>query len=104
MDNPFLELEKKFNQRFDAIEGILKAEAKPKRDRTGGIELAMEVTGLKRQCLYKLVQRRLIPCSKPSGTKLLIFRESELFRWIDEGRMSMESEIEDNAFQELRKL
>lgn len=93
MDNPFVELERKFNQRFDTIEGILK-ERRVRRDRTGGIELAMEVTGLKKQCIYKLVQRRQIPCSKPSGTKLLIFRESELADWIEQGRLQTESEIE----------
>jgi hypothetical protein len=47
----------------------------------GGIDLAVEVTGLKKSTIYKLVSMGKIPCSKRGK---LIFMYEDLVIWIKE--------------------
>lgn len=58
----------------------------------GGIELAVEVTGLKKPTIYGMVQRREIPYMKKG--KRLYFKRAELESWIESGRQSTRAEIE----------
>lgn len=94
--NPFKELERKFDSRLDVIEAILR-ELKPERgSRVGGVELASELTGLRPQTIYKLTMKRAIPFNKPKGTKKLVFKESDIIKWIESGAVKTETEISDS--------
>lgn len=57
----------------------------------GGIDMAVEVTGLKKPTLYALTQRREIPYYKKC--KRLYFRRSELEAWIISGRVATTADI-----------
>lgn len=63
--------------------------AKPESNRTGGIALALEVTGYKRPTIYeKIAEAKAgapdpIPYTKKAGGKLLQFNEKELLAWIN---------------------
>ena len=104
MENPFEMLERKINSRLEQIENVLR-ELKPQtKDRVGDIKLASEITGLKTQTIYKLTMRRKIPFSKPRGTKMLRFKESELMHWIEAGAMKTEIEITQDVSNGLRKV
>lgn len=50
----------------------------------GGLDLAVEVTGLQPRTIYKKCHFKAIPHSKKGGR--LYFRRSELEQWIAEGR------------------
>ena len=53
-------------------------------DEIGGLDLAVEITGLARRTIYKRTHRREIPHRRVGGR--LYFRRSELEQWIDAGR------------------
>lgn len=57
----------------------------------GGIDLAMSITGYKRQTLYELVSRRQIPFIKKSGR--LFFSRHDLMKWLNEGRNETINEL-----------
>jgi predicted DNA-binding transcriptional regulator AlpA len=60
-------------------------------DHVGGIELAMEVTGLAKPSIYGLIWRKEIPHYKKG--KRLYFSKIELLNWIKSGRQKLRSEI-----------
>ena len=60
-------------------------------DEIGGLDLAVEITGLARRTIYKLTHRREIPHRRVGGR--LYFRRSELEAWIDAGRRRTVAEI-----------
>jgi excisionase family DNA binding protein len=64
----------------------------------GGMDLAVEVTGLKKPTLYALVARREIPHMKRG--KRLYFKRAELLEWIQEGRKKTAKEIEAEALEQ----
>lgn len=102
MENPFEQLEKRICSRIDRLEQLLKEKPAQSR-RVGGIEMAAEITGLAPATIYKLVARRRIPFSKPSGTRYLRFSEEKLLAWIEAGNMATEEEIKSDAVKLLRK-
>ena len=83
--NPFEEI----TARLDALAVDVRAlksrtmNEKP-TDEIGGLDLAVEITGLARRTIYKLTHRREIPHRRVGGR--LYFRRSELEQWIDAGR------------------
>lgn len=90
--NPFEEI----TARLDALAvdvRTLKSRAlndKP-ADEIGGLDLAVEITGLARRTIYKLTHRREIPHRRVGGR--LYFRRSELEQWLDAGRRPMVAEV-----------
>lgn len=60
-------------------------------DEIGGVDLAVEVTGLARRTIYKRTHRREIPHRRVGGR--LYFSRTELLQWIDAGRRPMASEV-----------
>jgi excisionase family DNA binding protein len=61
----------------------------------GGIDLAAEITGLKKSTIYALVQQRSIPYRKKG--KKLYFKRDEIEAWIESGRKLTVTEIQTNA-------
>jgi len=61
------------------------------QDDIGGIELAIELTGLAKPTIYSLVSTRKIPHSKPS--KRLYFSRRELLEWLAAGKRKTQTEI-----------
>jgi excisionase family DNA binding protein len=83
------ELEAFFREHFPAL-----PTASP-RPSLGGLDLAVEVTGLKKPTLYSLVHRRVIPFFKQG--KKLYFKREDLEAWIEDGRKLTASEIAAQA-------
>lgn len=71
----------------------------PPLQESGGIELAIELTGLSKSTIYKLVHRRKIPHSKPSGTKQLRFSRARLQEWVKSGAQQTEEELSTEALR-----
>lgn len=67
----------------------------PEQDKIGGIELAIELTGLAKPTIYGLVSERKIPHSKRG--KKLYFSRNDLTEWITGGRRKTNAEIETKA-------
>ncbi len=65
------------------------------RPSLGGLDLAVEVTGLQKPTLYALVHRRQIPFYKRG--KKLYFKREELEAWIEEGRKATVKEIDQEV-------
>lgn len=92
MNNPFEEI----TARLDALAVDVRAlksrtmNDKP-ADEIGGLDLAVEITGLARRTIYKLTHRREIPHRRVGGR--LYFRRSELEQWIDAGRRKTAAEV-----------
>jgi excisionase family DNA binding protein len=90
--NPFEEI----TARLDALAVDVRAlksrtmNDKP-TDEIGGLDLAVEITGLARRTIYKLTHRREIPHRRVGGR--LYFRRSELEQWIDAGRRRTVAEV-----------
>ena len=63
----------------------------PNADEIGGIDLAIEITGLAKPTIYGLVSERKIPHSKQG--KRLYFSRHELTEWIKNGKRKTQSEI-----------
>lgn len=53
-------------------------------NRIGGINLAVEVTGMAKQTIYNLASKRLIPHAKRGGR--IIFEEDKLRSWLVENK------------------
>ncbi len=83
------ELEAFFREHFPTVPA-----ASP-RPSLGGLDLAVEVTGLKKPTLYSLVHRRVIPFFKQG--KKLYFKREDLEAWIEEGRKATVGEIAREA-------
>lgn len=70
-------------------------EEKEREDEIGGIELAIELTGLAKPTIYGLVSERKIPHSKRG--KKLYFSRRELLIWLTDGKRKTQDEIADEA-------
>lgn len=70
-------------------------EEKEREDEIGGIELAIELTGLAKPTIYGLVSERKIPHSKRG--KKLYFSRKELKEWLTNGKRKTQDEIADEA-------
>ena len=71
-------------------------EEKEREDEIGGIELAIEITGLAKPTIYSLVSTtRKIPHSKRG--KKLYFSRKELLEWLTTGKRKTQDEIADEA-------
>lgn len=57
----------------------------------GGIELAVQITGLAKATIYTLVSARKIPHSKQG--KKLYFSRNELTEWLKQGKRKTKAEI-----------
>jgi excisionase family DNA binding protein len=66
-----------------------------REDEIGGIELAIEVSGLAKPTIYGLVSRREIPHSKRG--KKLYFSRRELKEWLTTGKRKTQDEIAEEA-------
>lgn len=64
-------------------------------DEIGGIELAIELTGLAKPTIYGLVSERKIPHSKRG--KKLYFSRRELLIWLTDGKRKTREEIAAEA-------
>ena len=90
--NPFEEI----TARLDALAVDVRAlksrtmNDKP-TDEIGGLDLAVDITGLARRTIYKLTHRREIPHRRVGGR--LYFRRTELEAWIDAGRRRTVAEV-----------
>ncbi len=60
-------------------------------DQLGGIDLAMELTGLAKPTIYSLCSERKIPHSKRG--KRLYFSRQELLEWLKQGKRKTQAEI-----------
>lgn len=70
-------------------------EEKEREDEIGGIELAIELTGLAKPTIYGLVSERKIPHSKRG--KKLYFSRKELLVWLTNGKRKTMDEIAAEA-------
>lgn len=88
MNNPF----EIIDARLSNIETLLldikhtPKEQIEKKD-TGGIEIAIDETGLTSHSIYRLVSERKIPHAKKGGR--LYFSRKALQKWIEEGQRSI---------------
>ncbi len=62
-----------------------------KTNEIGGIDLAIEITGLAKPTIYSLVSERKIPHSKQG--KRLYFSREDLLEWIKNGKRKTQNEI-----------
>ncbi len=62
-----------------------------KTDEIGGIDLAIELTGLAKPTIYSLCSERKIPHSKRG--KRLYFPRQDLLEWIKNGKRKTQTEI-----------
>ncbi len=67
------------------------ADEKSKSEEIGGIDLAIELTGLAKPTIYSLCSERRIPHSKQG--KRLYFSSQELLEWIKNGKRKTQNEI-----------
>lgn len=76
-------------------------ERRDDEDEIGGVDLAMEITGLAKATVYSRASMRTIPHRKQG--KKLYFSRKELNDWIDAGRRKTRSEIASDAATYARK-
>ncbi len=74
---------------------IAEIEETAREDEIGGIELAIELTGLAKPTIYGLVSERRIPHSKRG--KKLYFSRFELLEWLTNGKRKTQDEIAEEA-------
>ena len=80
----------RFNELETLIEKVIQRALKDNNHLTkeppefGGVALAMELTGYKRQSIYQMVSSHQIPFIKKRGK--LQFSRSDLIKWLLEGR------------------
>ncbi len=72
-------------------------ENKTKTDEIGGIDLAIELTGLAKPTIYGLVSERKIPHSKQG--KRLYFSRQELTDWLKQGKRKTQAEMKVEAVE-----
>lgn len=90
--NPFEIIHAKLEELTAEVRALRKAlKEQPERDEIGGMDLAMSMTGLAQQTIYKLTHRREIPHRRVGGR--LYFRRSELEAWLDGGRRPTLTEV-----------
>ncbi len=76
-------------ENFFVEKRIGEPEIKP--DEIGGIDLAIELTGLAKPTIYSLCSERKIPHSKQG--KRLYFSRQDLLEWIKNGKRKTQNEI-----------
>ena len=91
MENPFLNLKAKLDALASDVRALKSRTNEKPADEIGGLDMAVEITGLARRTLYKKTHRREIPHRRVGGR--LYFSRVELLRWIEAGRRPMASEI-----------
>ena len=84
MDIPFERIEAKLDAMAVDLRALKSRTNEKPADEIGGVDLAMQVTGLARRSIYKATHFRTIPHRRVGGR--LYFRRSELEQWIDAGR------------------
>ena len=100
MDNIFLtgltlpDLKAIIRSELQAVLAEHHSEASP-ADRLMSVDDASRFLGIAKQTLYQRVSNRTIPHSKKG--KRLYFRQSELERWISEGRKATRQEISESV-------
>lgn len=84
-ENPFEVLGERLNKIEDLLLSIKQKsqEQSPQSKDIGGVEIAVEETGLSTHSIYRLVCERKIPHSKKGGR--LYFSRKALRQWINEG-------------------
>lgn len=90
MGNPFEVILNRLDQLEYAInefhskrdESNHKMASKEAKDKEGGMQLAIEITGLKRGSIYNYVTKRMIPHTKVGGR--LRFERERLLKWNQE--------------------
>src|SRR5688572_4881882 len=85
------DIEAKLDLITSKLESILTRDDK---ESIGGIELAMQITGLAKPTLYSLISARKIPYKKE---KRLYFKRKELENWIESGRRKTVLEIRQSV-------
>jgi len=83
MEIPYERIEAKLDALAETLRALSRTNEKP-TDEIGGVDLAMQVTGLARRSIYKATHFRTIPHRRVGGR--LYFRRTELEQWIDAGR------------------
>lgn len=87
MDNPFEPITTKLDLLFDKVNAIgekllVLDNQNSGQQEVGGIEMAMQMTGMSRSAIYTHTSQKTIPFHKPLGSKKLIFYRGELTNWI----------------------
>lgn len=87
-ENPFTQIESRFDSLEQSIrdlkDRLLNQAGETNQKDIGGVEVAVEVTGLSTHSVYRLVSQRKIPHSKRLGR--LYFSRKALRQWIAEGQ------------------
>lgn len=89
------EIRQLFREEIEAFFQTRTFPNQPEQDQIGGIELAMELTGLAKPTIYGLVSERKIPHSKQG--KRLYFSRRELLEWVAAGKRKTQTEIAAEA-------
>ena len=89
--NPFELIEAKLDALAVDVRALKSRTNEKPVDEIGGLDLAVEITGLARRTIYKYTFRREIPHRRVGGR--LYFRRSELEQWIDAGRRRTVAEV-----------
>jgi excisionase family DNA binding protein len=100
MNNPFTLID----ARLSNIEAILsdiadnnRKQERKEQPRLLSIDEAAQFLNLAKPTLYRLTSQRLIPFSKPAGSKRLYFRLIDLEEWTQTGRKRTISEIAEQS-------
>ncbi len=72
-------------------------DGKTESEEIGGIDLAIEITGLAKPTIYSLVSERKIPHSKQG--KRLYFSRQELTDWLKQGKRKTQAEMKVEAVE-----
>ena len=91
MDIPFKRIEAKLDARAVDLRALKSRTKEKPADEIGGLDMAVEVTGLARRTIYKRTHRREIPHRRVGGR--LYFSRAELLLWIEAGRRPMATEV-----------
>lgn len=99
MENPFESIEKRLGSMESLLHRLIEntGPATQALPEIGGMEMAMEITGLKRPSIYGLTSTRQIPHCRQG--KRLYFKRSELIQWIELGRKLSGPEMAVQAAQ-----
>ena len=71
------------NSIAEAFRNLKKSQKEIPLKKIGGIELAVEVTGLAKQTIYSMTSKNTIPYFKRGGK--LYFNREKLINWLEEG-------------------
>lgn len=89
--NPFEEITARLDALAVDVRALKSRTNEKPADEIGGLDMAVEVTGLARRTIYKRTHRREIPHRRVGGR--LYFSRAELLLWIEAGRRPMASEV-----------